>query len=113
MLTIKQSRLLDYLTKALKNNKVSPSFEEMRINLGLSSKSGVHRLISSLEERGFIKRLHNKARAIKIIKDEDQENFNLSQKKKPPYIYNSTEIHVYGQISAGTPIEAIQQSEGY
>ena len=84
MLTIKQSRLLDYLTKALKNNKVSPSFEEMRINLGLSSKSGVHRLISSLEERGFIKRLHNKARAIKIIKDEDQEKFNFSQKKKLP-----------------------------
>jgi repressor LexA len=113
MLTIKQSRLLDYLTKALKNNKVSPSFEEMRINLGLSSKSGVHRLVSSLEERGFIKRLHNKARAIKIIEDEDQEKFNFLQKKIPSHINNSTEIHVYGQISAGTPIEAIQQSEGY
>jgi len=112
MLTIKQSRLLDYLTKALKNNKVSPSFEEMRINLGLSSKSGVHRLVSSLEERGFIKRLHNKARAIKIIEDEDQEKFNFLQ-KIPSHINNSTEIHVYGQISAGTPIEAIQQSEGY
>ena len=113
MLTIKQSKLLDYLTEALKNNKVSPSFEEMRINLGLSSKSGVHRLISGLEERGFIKRLHNKARAIKVIKDEDQEKHNFLEKKTISNISNSIDIHVYGQISAGTPIEAIQQSEGY
>ena len=113
MLTFKQSRLLDYLTNSLKNNKISPSFEEMRINLGLSSKSGVHRLISSLEERGFIKRLHNKARAIKIIKDEDQEKYDFSNKKPERYTNNSVEVHIYGQISAGTPIEAIQQSEGY
>ena len=53
MLTIKQAKLLDYLIKSFKNNRVSPSFEEMRINLGLSSKSGVHRLINGLEERGF------------------------------------------------------------
>ena len=113
MLTIKQSRLLDYLTASLENNKVSPSFEEMRVNLGLSSKSGVHRLISSLEERGFIKRLHNKARAIKIIKDEEHEQYNFIQKKTNNYMNNSVEVHVYGKISAGTPIEAIQQSEGY
>ena len=68
MLTSKQAKLLDYLTNTLKDNNISPSFDEMRKFLGLSSKSGVHRLISSLEERGFIKRLHNKARAIKIIK---------------------------------------------
>ena len=69
MLTSKQSKLLDYLKNTLKDNNISPSFDEMRKFLGLSSKSGVHRLISSLEERGFIKRLHNKARAIKIIKE--------------------------------------------
>ena len=114
MLTIKQAKLLNYLTKSLKNNRVSPSFEEMRINLGLSSKSGVHRLISALEERGFIKRLHNKARAIKIIKDADNQSnetsfnhFNYNN------LNNFIKVHIYGKISAGTPIEAIQQSEGF
>ena len=57
------------MKKSFKDNSVSPSFEEMKIALGLKSKSGIHRLINALEERGFIKRLHNKARAIKIIKD--------------------------------------------
>ena len=73
MLTSKQSKLLDYLKNTLKDNNISPSFDEMRKFLGLSSKSGVHRLISSLEERGFIRRLHNKARAIRIIKEEEYD----------------------------------------
>ena len=112
MLTAKQAKLLDFLTSSLKNNRVSPSFDEMRQYLGLSSKSGVHRLISSLEERGFIKRLHNKARAIKILKDEDNINTNttvsnLINKE------NSYKIFLYGSISAGTPLDAIQQSEGH
>ena len=112
MLTSKQAKLLDYLTKTLKNNNISPSFDEMRKYLGLSSKSGVHRLISSLEERGFIKRLHNKARAIKIIKEEDYTASSLPEK------YSSTNgnnyiITIYGSISAGTPLEAIQNSEGH
>ena len=112
MLTKKQSKLLDYLIDTLKKNRVSPSFEEMRINLGLSSKSGVHRLITGLEERGFIKRLHNKARAIKILKDEERDLYNFEAKKINSYISNSIDVHIYGKISAGTPIEAIQQSEG-
>ena len=112
MLTSKQAKLLDYLTNTLKNNKISPSFDEMRKYLGLSSKSGVHRLISSLEERGFIKRLHNKARAIKIIKEEDNLSLNLSDKNSSN-IGNSYKVYIYGSISAGTPLEAIQNSEGH
>ena len=111
MLTSKQSKLLDYLINTLKDNNISPSFDEMRKFLGLSSKSGVHRLISSLEERGFIKRLHNKARAIKIIK-EDYKASNLTE----TYFNtsgNSYKIFIYGSISAGTPLEAIQNSEGH
>ena len=111
MLTSKQAKLLDYLTNTLKNNKVSPSFDEMRKYLGLSSKSGVHRLINSLEERGFIKRLHNKARAIKIIK-EDSISAGLVDKNSSDY-GNSYKIFIYGSISAGTPLEAIQNSEGH
>ncbi len=111
MLTSKQAKLLDYLTNTLKNNKVSPSFDEMRKYLGLSSKSGVHRLINSLEERGFIKRLHNKARAIKIIK-EDIISVGLADKNSNDY-GNSYKIFIYGSISAGTPLEAIQNSEGH
>lgn len=111
MLTSKQAKLLGFLAKSLNNNNVSPSFDEMRLFLGLRSKSGVHRLISSLEERGFIKRLHNKARAIQILKEEG----NMG----PAYINDNTlnkrsgyKISIYGKISAGTPVDAIQQSEG-
>ncbi|MAJ24346.1 MAG: repressor LexA [Rickettsiales bacterium] len=111
MLTVKQAKLLDYLKEALTNNKVSPSFDEMRMYLGLQSKSGVHRLISSLEERGFIKRLHNKARAIKILEEEDSMNTNY---KTPSIVNNKNncKVYIYGKISAGTPVEAIQHSEG-
>ena len=101
-----------FRSSTLKDNNISPSFDEMRKFLGLSSKSGVHRLISSLEERGFIKRLHNKARAIKIIKEEDYTSSSL------PETYSSTngnsyKIFIYGSIAAGTPLEAIQNSEGH
>ena len=112
MLTSKQAKLLDFLTNSLKNNKVSPSFDEMREFLGLNSKSGVHRLISSLEERGFIKRLHNKARAIKIIKEELENSVGLSPSNSISN-GNSYKIYIYGSISAGTPLEAIQNSEGH
>ena len=112
MLTSKQAKLLDFLTNTLKNTKVSPSFDEMRKYLGLSSKSGVHRLISSLEERGFIKRLHNKARAIKIIKEEDYTSPSISVKHSSNN-GNSYNIFIYGSISAGTPLEAIQNSQGH
>ena len=112
MLTKKQYKLLEFLKKNFKNNKVSPSFEEIRVNLGMSSKSGVHRLINALEERGFIQRLHNKARAIKLLEIENTlnepnlNNIHSIDNKK-------SDLQIYGKISAGTPIEAIQQSEGY
>ena len=67
MLTRKQKELFDYLSKYLAKNHISPSFEEMKIAVNLKSKSGIHRLISSLEERGFIKRLKHKARAMEIV----------------------------------------------
>ena len=68
MLTRKQSELLEYLTTHLSMNDVPPSFDEMRDALGLASKSGIHRLVSGLEERGYIRRLPNRARAIEILR---------------------------------------------
>ena len=109
MLTAKQLKLLEYLKQSFKENSVSPSFEEMKLALGLKSKSGIHRLITALEERGFIKRLHNKARAINILtKDEDlkfKNNHNIET--------NLKNVKIYGKIAAGTPIEAIESPEGF
>jgi len=67
MLTKKQKELYDYLKNYISSNEISPSFEEMKSAVNLKSKSGIHRLITSLEERGFIKRLKHKARAMEII----------------------------------------------
>ena len=119
MLTVKQLKLLNYLIKSIKSNKVSPSYDEMKVQLGLNSKSGIHRLVTALEERGFIKRLHNKARAIKIIKDTDgnivQDNIHKIEEhkldKNRPDV--TSEIPIFGKIVAGTPIEAIQNADGY
>ncbi len=119
MLTIKQLKLLDYLIKSIKNNKVSPSYEEMKAALSLNSKSGIHRLVSALEERGFIKRLHNKARAIKILKDADGRDLNSNVHNLENHKYQKNklditdQIPIYGKIVAGTPIEAIQNADGY
>ena len=68
MLTKKQKELFDYLSKYINQNRISPSFEEMKEAVNLKSKSGIHRLITSLEQRGFIKRLKHKARAMEITK---------------------------------------------
>ena len=68
MLTKKQKNLLIYINEKLKNEGVSPSYDEMRVSLNLKSKSGIHRLISALEERGFVKRLAHKARALEVVK---------------------------------------------
>ena len=115
MLTSKQLKLLNFLKKSLNDNNVSPSFEEMKNFLGLKSKSGIHRLITALEERGFIKRLHNKARAIKLINDDDHKEY---QHKKINQIHMlednlAKNVKVYGKIAAGTPVEAIENPEGY
>ena len=72
MLTKKQKNLLMFINKKLRSSGVSPSYEEMKESLNLKSKSGIHRLISALEERGFIKRLAHKARALEVIKLQKQ-----------------------------------------
>ena len=121
MLTKKQKNLLLFINKKLRSSGVSPSYEEMKESLNLKSKSGIHRLISALEERGFIKRLAHKARALEVI--------NLPETASANDIYNSfspsvirggldessnqnnsdeNEIPVLGKIAAGTPVEAIQ-----
>ena len=119
MLTKKQLDLLIFLEKSILNNLITPSFDEMKDALNLKSKSGVHRLIRSLEERGYIKRLANKARAIEIIKR--PSNFSVIDKnirKKEINSENNYEssklinIPLLGKIAAGSPIEAIQNKLG-
>ena len=103
MLTKKQKELYDYLDHYIKSNQISPSFEEMKKAVNLKSKSGIHRLITSLEQRGFIKRLKHKARAMEITKKLYQNNSNES----------SYEIPLLGAIAAGNPIEAIENPDEY
>ena len=110
MLTSKQLKLFNYLTETLEKSNMSPSYEEMKVALGLNSKSGIHRLINALEERGFIKRLHNKARAIQILKKKKED---FSDNKIQKLTEHKKKINIFGKIAAGTPIEAIQHSEGF
>ena len=107
MLTKKQKELLDYITVVNKKFGISPSYDEMKDKLKLKSKSGIHRIISALEERGFIRKLANKARAIEII----QNNKNISPTNEA--INKIIEIPLYGKIAAGTPIEAISNASSY
>ena len=104
MLTKKQKELFDYLSNYIAKNSISPSFEEMKNAVNLKSKSGIHRLITSLEQRGFIKRLKHKARAIEITKTLTN-NFNTINHDKK---LNSIEIPLLGSIAAGDPMEAIE-----
>ena len=119
MLTKKQRNLLLFINKKLRSSGVSPSYEEMKQSLNLKSKSGIHRLISALEERGFIRRLAHKARALEVIKlpetasaNDIYNSFSPSVIKggldKEPSSNENYEIPVLGKIAAGTPIEAIQ-----
>ena len=120
MLTKKQKNLLLFINKKLRSTGVSPSYEEMKESLNLKSKSGIHRLISALEERGFIKRLAHKARALEVIKLPETASANDIYNSFSPSIIkggldeenlnksNDTEIPVLGKIAAGTPVEAIQ-----
>jgi len=107
MLTKKQKELFDYIKITNKENGISPSYEEMKNKLSLKSKSGIHRIISALEERGFIKKLANKARAIKIVTSE--KNYT----SKNENIAKVVEIPLYGKIAAGTPIEAISNISSF
>ena len=118
MLTKKQRNLLLYINKKIRSTGVSPSYEEMKNSLNLKSKSGIHRLISALEERGFIKRLAHKARALEVIKLPENASANDIFNTFTPSVIKggldknnnkSSDISVLGSIAAGTPIEAIQQ----
>jgi repressor LexA len=116
MLTAKQHELLNFINERLSATGVSPSFDEMREALDLKSKSGVHRLISALEERQFIRRLPNRARALEVVRMPETSASPAVPAAKPvvPVAANDTiEIPLHGRIAAGTPIEALQGTEGF
>ena len=107
MLTFQQERLLNFIMNYQKTNNITPSYDEMRESLNLKSKSGIHRLVSGLEERGYIKKLENRARAIEIIRSA-KITFN-------PEILDNEIINLplLGRIAAGSPIEAISDETNY
>ena len=106
MLTRKQSELLTYLSDHMQQHNVPPSFDEMRDALGLASKSGVHRLVSGLEERGYIRRLANRARAIEILKPVTAAAGGVVSRAVET-ASNLVSLPLLGRIAAGTPIEAL------
>jgi len=108
MLTQKQHDLLIFIDKRLKKNSISPSYDEMKDALGLASKSGIHRLITALEERGFIARLPHRARALEILRLPGQEA--PATKGVPEPANDSVSVPLVGKIAAGVPIVALEQS---
>lgn len=125
MLTRKQHELLTFIQTRLEESGISPSFEEMKEALDLKSKSGVHRLISALEERGFIRRLPNRARALEVIRESDLGTPKTAQRAAATATAPSLaamrsaapvrtpandviEIPLHGRIAAGVPIEAME-----
>ncbi len=138
MLTRKQHELLIFIDRRLREDGVSPSFEEMKDALGLKSKSGIHRLISGLEERGFIRRLAHRARALEVMRLPDGTGYKTLtvvpdvQPPPPAAVYTPSvlksvvkapvvdlpkevagetiQLPLYGRIAAGTPIEALRDS---
>jgi repressor LexA len=120
MLTRKQHELLMFIHERIKETGVSPSFDEMKDALDLASKSGIHRLITALEERGFLRRLAHRARALEVVKLPEQASVAgprarpTAARPQParvdePAANDSLSLPVLGRIAAGTPIEAIQQ----
>lgn len=123
MLTRKQHELLMFIHERIKETGVSPSFDEMKEALDLASKSGIHRLITALEERGFLRRLPHRARALEVVKLPQQATPAAPPKGRAPFkpqfveagaavpaaANDSRELPILGRIAAGTPIEAIQQ----
>ncbi len=124
MLTRKQHELLMFIHERIKETGVSPSFDEMKDALDLASKSGIHRLITALEERGFLRRLPHRARALEIVKMPEQAAAATPERGRQPFrpqvvaggrpagetaANDVRELPVLGRIAAGTPIEAIQQ----
>ena len=112
MLTVKQHELLSFIHDRLGATGVSPSFDEMREALDLKSKSGVHRLISALEERKFIRRLPNRARALEVVKMPEVTTASAAPRAALAAANDTIEIPMHGRIAAGTPIEALQGTEG-
>ncbi len=110
MLTKKQHELLLFLEESISLSGVTPSFEEMKNKLGLKSKSGIHRLISALEYRGFIKKLPFKARAIEILKLPNLKH-RPSDEKSNMIDNQVIELPIIGRIAAGFPIEAIESAD--
>lgn len=129
MLTKKQYDLLVFIDRRLKESGVSPSFDEMKDALGLRSKSGIHRLITGLEERGFIRRLAHRARALEVVKlpeNMDDPREAAQERSYPENVIRAkfggdvkaetaedtpkelTSLPLYGRIAAGTPIEALR-----
>ena len=123
MLTAKQHELIRFIQQRLEDTGISPSFEEMKEALDLKSKSGVHRLISALEERGFIRRLPNRARALEVVKRpenavmgspapvaaNDAVSAAIPAKAVAPEPANDIiDVPLHGRIAAGAPIEAIE-----
>ncbi len=121
MLTRKQHQLLVFINQQLEETGVSPSFDEMKEALGLKSKSGIHRLITGLEEREFIRRLPHRARALEVLRLPDDMSVHTGQKFLPRVIQggasrrrnssanekSSIQLPLLGRIAAGTPIEAL------
>jgi len=126
MLTAKQHELIRFIQQRLEETGVSPSFEEMKEALDLKSKSGVHRLISALEERGFIRRLPNRARALEVIRqpgdtvptgrgtagfdaaNDAVASVSRTMRDAPEPANDVIEIPLHGRIAAGAPIEALE-----
>jgi len=119
MLTKKQKNLLLFINKKIRSSGISPSYEEMKNSLNLKSKSGIHRLISALEERGFIRKLAHKARALEVLKLPEAASANDIYNSFSPSVIkggldeenndsDNIEVSVLGNIAAGTPVEAIQ-----
>jgi repressor LexA len=116
MLTAKQRELLIFIDSRLNESGISPSFDEMREALDLKSKSGVHRLISALEERGFIRRLPNRARALEVLKLPEVRPAATVTPIRPAVAApanDTMELILAGRIAAGTPIEALQGTETF
>ena len=128
MLTAKQHELLLFIQRKLEESGISPSFEEMKEALDLKSKSGVHRLISALEERGFIRRLPNRARALEVLRHPEDVNAGSRQPAqasandavakvttpppgRPLAANDIVEIPLHGKIAAGVPIEALESDQ--
>jgi repressor LexA len=126
MLTRKQHELLMFIHERIKETGVSPSFDEMKEALDLASKSGIHRLITALEERGFLRRLAHRARALEVIKLPEQATTSAPPRGRAPFrpqvvegargsggeaapANDMRDLPILGKIAAGVPIEAIQQ----